>query len=85
MYDTPTRSELDVIAGIIKSQNFEMFSSIKAILALDMMYSNAAMNTLRYKNPLELSIGTLRFLKNNSFTGIALDPNVYDVNLLRRL
>lgn len=62
-----------------------MFTSIKAILALDMVYSNASMNGVRYKNPLDLAIGTTRLLRGNSFTGIIVDPNIYDTNLLRRL
>lgn len=56
MSDKPTRIELDQIAQIIKNDNFDMLSSIKTILALDMIYSNASMNTVRYKNPLELTI-----------------------------
>ncbi len=85
MNDTPSRTELDFIAQIIKNNNFEMFPALKAILALDMMYSDASMNSVRYKNPLELNIGTIRFLHGNAFTGIISDPNVYDSNLLRRL
>lgn len=85
MSDKPTRTELDTIAQIIKNNNFEMLSSIKSILVLDMIYSNASMNIVRYKNPLELNIGTIRLLHNNAFTGIIANPNVYDTNLLRRL
>ena len=82
MSDKPTRMELDQIAQIIKNNNFDMLLSIKTILALDMIYSNASMNTVRYKNPLELTIGSIRFLRNNSLSGIAIDPNVYNTNLL---
>jgi hypothetical protein len=85
MSDTPTRTELDQIAQVIKSNNFDILPSIKSILTLDMIYSNASMNTIRYKNPLELTIGSIRFLRNNTLTGITIDPNVYDTNLLRRL
>lgn len=83
--DKPTRSELDFIAQIIKNNNFDILPSIKAILILDMVYTNASMNSIRYKNPLELNIGTIRFLRNNNLSGIVMDPNVYDANLLRRL
>lgn len=55
MYDTPTRTQLDVVAAIIESNNFEILPSLKAILSLDIMYSDVAMNSLRYKNPLELT------------------------------
>lgn len=83
--DTPTRGELDTISTIILSNNFEMLSSVKQILALDIMYSDAAMNTVHYKNPLELAIGTIKLLRNNTLSGIILDANIYDTNLLRRL
>ncbi len=62
-----------------------MLSSVKQILALDIMYSDAAMNTVHYKNPLELAIGTIKLLRNNTLSGIILDANIYDTNLLRRL
>jgi uncharacterized protein (DUF1800 family) len=83
--DTPSRSELDLIAQIIKTNNFEMLPTIKAVLALDLVYSNSSMNQVRYKNPLELGIGTIKFLRGNSFSGIIMDPNILDTNLLRRL
>ncbi len=85
IHDHPTRTELDTIAQIIESNNFDIFPSVKAVLALDMMYSETAMNTVRYKNPLELGIGTIKFLQGNSFSGIVSDQNIYDSNLLRRL
>lgn len=58
--DTPTRGELDAIAAIILANNFEMLPSIKSMLALDLMYSESAMNSLKYKNPLELYVGTIK-------------------------
>ncbi len=61
--DTPTRSELDSIAAIILANNFEMLTSIRSILALDLMYTDAAMNTIHYKNPLELYVGTLKRIR----------------------
>jgi uncharacterized protein (DUF1800 family) len=85
MYDTPSRSELDTIAGIIKGNNFEIYPSIKTILTLDMMYSNNAMNTIRYKNPLDLVFGTMRFMRQNNFTSIASDLNLQHPSTLRRL
>lgn len=83
--DTPSRAELDFIAQIIKNNNFDILPSIKAILVLDIVYDDNSMNSIRYKNPLELNIGTIRFLRGNTFSGIVIDPNVYDANLLRRL
>ena len=62
-----------------------MLSSIKQILALDMMYSDLSMNQIRYKNPLELGIGTLKLLHGNRSSEIVLDQNLYDTSLLRRL
>lgn len=83
--DKPTRTELDTIAQIIKNNNFDILPSIKSVLALDMIYSNVSMNSVRYKNPLELTMGIIRHLHANDFAGIISDPNIYDGNLLRRL
>ncbi len=59
-----------------------MFPSIKSILALDMMYTDRSMHSVRYKNPLELYIGTIKQFRNNSFTGMLLDVNLQDTNIL---
>ncbi len=83
--DTPTRQSIDQIAQIIKDNNFEMLPVVKSMLSMDIVYSDASMNAIRYKNPLELSIGTIRQLRQNSLSGMLLDPNMYDTNLLRRL
>lgn len=66
--DHPSRAELDFIAQIIKNNNFEILPSIKTILALDIVYADNSMNSIRYKNPLELNIGTIRFLRGNTFS-----------------
>ncbi|MBP9779822.1 DUF1800 family protein, partial [Candidatus Gracilibacteria bacterium] len=83
--DHPERQQLDRIAGIIETHNFDMLLSVKEILALDMMYSDISMNQIRYKNPLELGIGTIKLLRNNTHSNIILDQNLYDTSLLRRL
>ncbi len=83
--DTPTRSELDSMAAIILANNFEMLPSIRSILSLDLMYSDTAMNAIRYKNPLELYVGTLKRIRDNNMTGMLRDPNLYDTSILRRL
>jgi hypothetical protein len=56
IHDTLTRSEYDQIAEIIKDNNFEIFPSLKKILTLDIVYSEKSMNSVRYKNPLELTL-----------------------------
>jgi uncharacterized protein (DUF1501 family) len=83
--DHPTRQQLDQIAWMIESNNFEILPSVKQILALDMMYSDLSMNQIRYKNPLELGIGTLKLFHGNKPAEIVLDQNLYDTSLLRRL
>lgn len=70
MQDVPARADIDSIAAIIKINNFNMYVSIKQILALDSMYTDATMNSIRYKNPLELTIGTIRLLRENNFSKI---------------
>ncbi|MDD2907278.1 MAG: DUF1800 family protein [Candidatus Gracilibacteria bacterium] len=56
--ENPTRQELDTISSKIISNNFDIYNTVKWLLASDMMYSDKSMNTIIYKNPLELSIGT---------------------------
>lgn len=85
IHDTLTASEYDQIASIIKDNNFDIYLSVKEILTLDIVYSTKSMNSVRYKNPLELTIGTIRFLNKNNIKSISTDPNVLDTNLLRRL
>lgn len=54
--DHPTRTDLDMIAQNIISNNFEMLPVVKYVLTLNVMYSDASMNSIHYKNPLELGI-----------------------------
>jgi hypothetical protein len=54
--ENPTQSELNSFSQIIKQNNFEILPSVKWLLSSDMMYSDTAMNELRYKTPLELAI-----------------------------
>ena len=78
--DKPTQTEIESLASVIISNNFNLYNSIKYLLASDIMYSDSAMNTIYYKNPLELTIGTLKLLhyKNPS----VIDPFIYDSSLL---
>lgn len=78
--DKPTKSEIESLASVIVANNFNLYSSIKYLLASDIMYSDIAMNTIYYKNPLELTIWTLKLLhyKNPS----VIDPFIYDSSLL---
>jgi hypothetical protein len=54
--ENPTANELNSLSAIIKQNNFEILPSVKWLLSSDMMYSDTAMNELRYKNPLELAV-----------------------------
>ncbi len=85
IHDTPTRAELDTIASVIIANNFEMLPSIKTILTLDLMYTDKAMKSIRYKNPLELYIGSLKKFRDKSFSGILTDPILMDTIILQRL
>lgn len=84
IHDTPTREELDIIAANIEANNFDMYVSVRQLLTSDMMYTDKAMNGIRFKNPLELTIGTVKLLHAND-SNTAIDPNILDANLLRRL
>lgn len=85
IHDTPDRGELDQIAAIIEGNNFEMLPSVKSILSHNIMYSEKSMRSIRYKNPLELSIGTVKKLQNNDFNKMSRDPNILDTGLLRQI
>jgi hypothetical protein len=54
--DNPTKEEIITLANNIISNNFELYPSVKYLLASDMMYSDKSMNSIRYKNPVELTI-----------------------------
>jgi hypothetical protein len=65
--------------------NFDIFASVKQVLSLDMMYSDGSMRQIRYKNPLELAMGTIKLFHRDISAGIVSDQNIYDTSLLRRL
>lgn len=81
--DKPTQAEIEGVAAQIIANNFDIYPTIKSLLASNMMYSEEAMNSIRYKNPLELTIGTLKQLhyKNPS----VIDGLLSDTNLLSNL
>lgn len=83
IHGKPTRSELDVIALNIRNNDFEMLPIVKTLLASDVFYSDTAMNSVSYKNPLELTIGTLKIL--HQYDPLTLDPRIYDTELLNML
>lgn len=62
VHDNPTKEDIIALWNNILSNNFEIFPSVKYLLESDMMYSDKAMNSIRYKNPLELTIWTLKLL-----------------------
>lgn len=81
-HGNPTRGELNLFAAQIIANDFELLPSVKWFLASDAMYSDDAMNTVAYKNPLELTIGTIKLLHTNSPN--VLDPMLRDSSLLSR-
>jgi uncharacterized protein (DUF1800 family) len=83
IHGKPSRNELDIIAANIRSNDFEILPSVKSLLTSDMMFSNTAMNSVSYKNPLELTIGTLKILHQHD--PLTLDPRIYDAELLNML
>lgn len=81
--ENPSSSDLNTFASIIRQNNFEILPSIKWLLSSDMMYSDIAINELRYKNPLELAIWSIKILNQNNLTYI--DPSIYNTSLLTNL
>jgi hypothetical protein len=52
----PTRSDMESLADIFIANDFEIYPTLKTFLASDFMYSDKSMNSIHYKNPLELVI-----------------------------
>lgn len=52
----PSRDQLDLISSKILENNFEIYPTVKWLLSTDMMYSKKSVESIIYKNPLELVI-----------------------------
>jgi uncharacterized protein (DUF1800 family) len=83
VHNSPTRAQIDAVADTIVAENFEILPVVKSLLSSDVMYSDASMNTVTFKNPLELAIGTSKLL--HSKTPERIDPMLRDTQLLARL
>lgn len=81
--NAPSQTEIEAAAQILLDNNFDIFESVKDLLASDMMYSEKSMNELRYKNPIELVIWTLQLLHQNNVN--LLDPLLKDSSILSNL
>jgi len=56
--ENPSNSDLTLISNKLLWSNFDIYTTIKWLLASDMMYSEKSMNSIIYKNPLELALWT---------------------------
>ncbi|MDD3144606.1 MAG: DUF1800 family protein [Candidatus Gracilibacteria bacterium] len=56
--ENPSNSNLTLISNKLLGNNFDIYTTVKWLLASDMMYSEKSMNSIIYKNPLELTLGT---------------------------
>jgi uncharacterized protein (DUF1800 family) len=63
--EDPARSDLNLIASQIIANDFDLYLSVKWLLASDMMYTDKSMNSVIYKNPMELTVGTAKILGLN--------------------
>jgi len=50
----PTKDDMENLADIFIANNFEIYPTVKTFLASDAMYSDKSMNSIHYKNPIEL-------------------------------
>ncbi len=64
--ENPSKSDLDIITNKILENNFEIYPTVKWLLSDKIMYSDKSMNSIIYKNPLELAIWTAKILWLNS-------------------
>jgi uncharacterized protein (DUF1800 family) len=60
--ENPSRNDLNIIANQIINNDFDLYASVKWLLAHDMMYTDKSMNSIIYKNPIELTVGTAKLL-----------------------
>ncbi len=56
--ENPEKQELEQLSNIIINNNFDLYYSLKEILKLDLLYSEKSLNSIIYKNPLDLTIST---------------------------
>lgn len=81
-HDHPRRQDVDALASTIQSNGFDLLPTVKAFLASDAPYSEAAMNSVSYKNPVELTVGTAKLLHYRD--PATVDPMLNDTSLLSR-
>lgn len=62
VHDNPTKNDIQTLWNQLVSNNFELYPTVKYLLSSNMMYSSEAMNSIRYKTPVELTIWTLKLL-----------------------
>jgi len=72
--ENPEKQELEQLSNIIINNDFDLYYSLKEILKLDLMYSEKSLNSLIYKNPLDLTIST-----NKLFWVDATDIRIYNL------
>ena len=60
--ENPSRGDLNIIANEIVRNNFDLYTTVKWLLAHDMMYTDKSMNDIIYKNPIELTVWTFKIL-----------------------
>lgn len=80
-HGNPSAQDVESLASVIESNDFELLPSVKTFLASDAPYSYASMNGLTYKNPVELAVGTAKLLHPSDS---AIDPMLNDASLLSR-
>lgn len=77
--ENPSKEDLELIKNDIIKNNFELYPSVKWLLSSDMMYSDKSMNSIIYKNPIELSINTFKLLWLNT-NDIINNYSLYNLN-----
>ena len=62
---SPTNNDLIALQNIFLKNDLQFYPSIKEFLASDAMYSERSMNTIYYKNPIELTVWSMKVLKSH--------------------
>ncbi len=62
VWENPEISEINNISSELIQSNFDIYTTTKWLLASDIMYTQRSMNTVIYKNPVDLIVGTKKLL-----------------------
>ncbi|MEA3304744.1 MAG: DUF1800 family protein [Patescibacteria group bacterium] len=87
IHDHPSQEDMETLTDIFVANDFDIFLSTKEILSSDLMYSDLSMNSILFKSPLDLVIGTFQLVNTGSAIDISTGSTarLLDTRFLRDL